>query len=202
MAELNELRSETRRLEGAPGRRPRTFGIIIVLILITGLGAAGGGAAGLLAVAGRHPTQAQISVAGQREFAVLWQRLPAGQIFLAVTTTAQAAPGMVSVGAHFGGGPPGVISALPPGGPVVDVYWALMGMGVLLLVAAVLLAVQRPRRARRAARAARARHRHGPRPAPGPPPPGPQYPGPTYPDSPYPGPPPGGPQNPGPQLPG
>jgi hypothetical protein len=35
VAELNELRSETRRLEGVPGRRPRTFGIIIVLILIT-----------------------------------------------------------------------------------------------------------------------------------------------------------------------
>jgi hypothetical protein len=81
VAELNELRSETRGLEGAPGRRPRTFGIIIVLILITGLGAAGGGAAGLVAVAGRHPTQAQISAAGQREFAVLWQRLPAGKIF-------------------------------------------------------------------------------------------------------------------------
>jgi hypothetical protein len=81
VAELNELRTETRGLEGAPGRRPRTFGIIIVLIFITGLGAAGGGAAGLIAVASRHPTQAQISVAGQREFAVLWQRLPAGKIF-------------------------------------------------------------------------------------------------------------------------
>jgi hypothetical protein len=81
VAELNELRSETRGLEGAPGRRPRTFGIIIVLIFITGLVAAGGGAAGLIAVASRHPTQAQISAAGQREFAVLWQRLPAGKIF-------------------------------------------------------------------------------------------------------------------------
>ena len=81
MAELNELRNETRGLEGAPGRRPRTFGIIIVLILVAGLGAAGGGAAGLVAAASRHPTQAQISAAGQREFTVLWQRLPAGRIF-------------------------------------------------------------------------------------------------------------------------
>jgi len=81
VAELNELRTETRGLEGAPGRRPRTFGIIIVLIFVVGLGAAGGGAAGLVAVASRHPTQAQISAAGQREFGVLWQRLPAGRIF-------------------------------------------------------------------------------------------------------------------------
>ena len=81
MADLNELYSETRGLKGAPGRRPRTFGIIIVLILITGLGAAGGGAAGLVALASRHPTQGQISAAGQREFTILWQRLPAGKIF-------------------------------------------------------------------------------------------------------------------------
>jgi len=51
------------------------------LIFIIGLGAAGGGAAGLVAMATRHPTQAQISAAGQREFAVLWQQLPAGKIF-------------------------------------------------------------------------------------------------------------------------
>ena len=81
MADLNELYSETRGLEGTPGRRPRTFGIIIVLIFITGLGAAGGGAALLVAMASRHPTQAQISAAGQREFTLLWQRLPAGKIF-------------------------------------------------------------------------------------------------------------------------
>ena len=81
MADLNELYSETRGLEGAAGRRPRTFGIIIVLIFITGLGAAGGSAALLVAMASRHPTQAQISAAGQREFTLLWQRLPAGKIF-------------------------------------------------------------------------------------------------------------------------
>ena len=81
MADLNELYSETRGLEGAPARRPGTFGIIIVLIFITGLGAAGGGAALLVAMASRHPTQAQISAAGQREFTILWHRLPAGKIF-------------------------------------------------------------------------------------------------------------------------
>jgi len=81
VADLNELYSEARGLEGTPGRRPRTFGIIIVLIFITGLGAAGGGAAGLIAMASRHPTQAQISAAGQREFTLLWQQLPAGKIF-------------------------------------------------------------------------------------------------------------------------
>jgi len=81
VADLNELYSETRGLEGAAGRRPRTFGIIIVLIFITGLGAAGGGAALLVAMASRHPTQAQISAAGQREFTILWHRLPAGKIF-------------------------------------------------------------------------------------------------------------------------
>ena len=133
--------------------------------------------------------------------------LDAGRL-AAVTTTAQAGSGVVAAGAHFGGGPPGVISALPPAGPLVSVYWALMGMGALLLVAVVVLAVRRPRRARQAGRTARAggaRHRHGRRPAPGPsvpgpPPAGPHYPGPPYPDPrpPYPGPTPAGPPYPGP----
>ena len=127
--------------------------------------------------------------------------LDAGRL-AAVTTTAQAGSGVVAAGAHFGGGPPGVISALAPVGPVAEVYWTLMGLGVLLLVAVVVLAVRRPRRARQAGRTVRAggaRHRHGRRPAlgppvPGPPPTGPQYPGPPYPDPgpPYPAPPPAG----------
>ena len=62
-------------------RRNRSFWLIISLLLLLGLGAAGAGAAGLVTVAGRHPSQAQITAAGQREFAVLWQRLGAGQIF-------------------------------------------------------------------------------------------------------------------------
>jgi hypothetical protein len=63
------------------GRRPRAFWIMTGLILLLGLGAAGGGAARVVAAATRHPSQAQITAAGQREFAVLWQRLSAGRIF-------------------------------------------------------------------------------------------------------------------------
>ena len=51
------------------------------LLALLGLCAACAGAAGLAAAAGRHPTQAQITAAGQREQAVLWERLSAGQIF-------------------------------------------------------------------------------------------------------------------------
>ena len=57
------------------GRRPLPFWIMIGLILLLGLGAAVGGAGGVVATATRHPSQAQISAAGQREFAVQWQRL-------------------------------------------------------------------------------------------------------------------------------
>jgi hypothetical protein len=63
------------------GRRPLTFWIMTGLILLLGLGAAGGGTAEVVATATRHPSQAQITAAGQREFAVLWQRLSAGRIF-------------------------------------------------------------------------------------------------------------------------
>jgi len=55
-------------------------------LLVLGLCAAGGGAAGLIAARDRHPSQAQINAAGQRELAVLWQRLSAGQIFPASVT--------------------------------------------------------------------------------------------------------------------
>jgi hypothetical protein len=54
---------------------------MIGLILLAGVCAAGGGAAGLVAVAGRHPSQAQVAAAGQRELATAWERLSAGQIF-------------------------------------------------------------------------------------------------------------------------
>jgi len=54
---------------------------MIGLLVLLALGAAGGGAAGFVIAAHRHPTQAQIAEAGQREQAVLWERLSAGQIF-------------------------------------------------------------------------------------------------------------------------
>jgi hypothetical protein len=66
---------------GTGERRHRTFWIMTSLLLLLGLCAAGGGAAGLYAIAHRHPSQAQITAAGQRELAVMWQRLSAGQIF-------------------------------------------------------------------------------------------------------------------------
>jgi hypothetical protein len=65
----------------AAGRRPRTFWIMMSLLLLLGLCAAGGGAAGLIVAAGRHPSQAQVTAAGQRELGVMWERLSAGQIF-------------------------------------------------------------------------------------------------------------------------
>jgi Tfp pilus assembly protein PilV len=65
----------------ATGRRSRTFWIMMSLLLLLGLCAAGGGVAGLVAAANRHPSQAQITTAGQRELAVMWQQLSAGQIF-------------------------------------------------------------------------------------------------------------------------
>jgi hypothetical protein len=63
------------------GRRLRAFWFMTGLLALGGLGAAGVGTAGLAAAAGRHPTKAEITAAGQREQAVLWERLGAGQIF-------------------------------------------------------------------------------------------------------------------------
>ena len=63
------------------GRRRRAFWFMTGLLALGGLGAASVGAAGLAATAGRHPTHAQVGAAGQREQAVLWERLSAGQIF-------------------------------------------------------------------------------------------------------------------------
>ena len=81
MAELNDLRRSPRGDELAEERRNRPFGIVIGMILLAGVCAASAGAAGLIAVSGQHPSQAQAAAAGQRELAVLWQRLPAGRIF-------------------------------------------------------------------------------------------------------------------------
>ena len=81
MTDLNELDAGAIGEEVAGERRHLPFGMMIGLILLAGLSAAGAGAAGLAAVAGRHPSEAQVTAAGQRELAVLWQRLPAGRIF-------------------------------------------------------------------------------------------------------------------------
>jgi hypothetical protein len=63
------------------GKRSVVFWLMIGLLVLLALGAAGGGVAGFVIAAHRHPTQAQISEAGKREQAVLWERLSAGQIF-------------------------------------------------------------------------------------------------------------------------
>ena len=88
-------------------RRPLPFWIMIGLILLLGLGAAGGGAAGVVATATRHPSQAQISAAGQREFAVQWQRLSAGRIF----------PSSVSYLDSFGGRTTATLVGIAPQAP-------------------------------------------------------------------------------------
>ena len=52
-------------------------------------------------------------------------------------TTATATAGGLGAGARFGGPPPGRISALPPAGPLPAVFWALLGVGAVLLAAVV-----------------------------------------------------------------
>ena len=81
MTDLSEPRAPGSEVAGTGGRRPRPFWIVTGLCLLLGLCAAGASAAGLLATANRHPSQAQITAAGQRELAVRWLRLSAGQIF-------------------------------------------------------------------------------------------------------------------------
>lgn len=67
--------------KAARGGRHGAFWLMFVLLVVLGLGAAGAGATGFVAASHRHPTQAQISGAAQREQAVLWERLSAGKIF-------------------------------------------------------------------------------------------------------------------------
>ena len=54
-----------------------------------------------------------------------------------------SAPGTVAATAHFGGAPPGVISALPPVGRVAYLYWALIGVGAVLLGTGAALSARR-----------------------------------------------------------
>jgi hypothetical protein len=67
---------------GGPARpRRRARLITVIALLVVGLIAAGGGAGGLVWVHTRKPTPAQVAAAGQREYAVQWRWLTAGQIF-------------------------------------------------------------------------------------------------------------------------
>jgi hypothetical protein len=67
---------------GEPARpRRRARLVTVIALLVVGLVAAGGGAGGLVWVHTRKPTPAQVAAAGQREFAVQWRWLTAGQIF-------------------------------------------------------------------------------------------------------------------------
>jgi hypothetical protein len=77
----NPLSAAPGRAGSRRGKRSGVFWLMIGLLVLLALGAAGGGAAGFVIAAHRHPTQAQITAAGKREQAVLWERLSAGQIF-------------------------------------------------------------------------------------------------------------------------
>jgi hypothetical protein len=68
----------------APSTRPARrwpLRIVAALLLVAGLAAVAGGIAGLVSVADRQPTQAQITAAAQRELALQWRRETAGQLF-------------------------------------------------------------------------------------------------------------------------
>jgi subtilase family protein len=120
-----------------------------------------------------------------------------------LATSAGPGQGSVAAQARFGSGPPpGVINALPSAKPEIIGSYAGIGVGAVLLVLAVVLAIRGRRRKRRGKRAS-GPHAPGPH-APGPQAPGPQAPGPwaigappanpQYPGSAYPG-----PQYPGPR---
>ena len=66
--------------------------------------------------------------------------------------TVQASRGVAAAGAHFGGRPPGVISALPPAKPMTIPDWALIAAGAVLLLTAILLGVLRHHRMAKVAR--------------------------------------------------
>jgi len=65
--------------------------------------------------------------------------LAAGRLAATAAATGDGAAGTVAAAAHFGGGPPGAISALSPAGPVTWLYLALLAAGALLLGAVVAL---------------------------------------------------------------
>jgi hypothetical protein len=77
------------------------------LCLLAGLCAAAGSAVGFLATADRHPSQAQLSAAGQHELATMWQRLSAGQMF----------PASVSYGTTLGAETKATLMGIAPQAP-------------------------------------------------------------------------------------
>ena len=60
--------------------------------------------------------------------------IDAGRLAASTVTAAAAAAGGLGAGARFGGGPPGPVSAMPPAGPLPALFWALLGVGAVLLV--------------------------------------------------------------------
>lgn len=83
-----------------PERRWRRR-LALALLTVAGLGAIGGGVAGLVTVHDRKPTAAQIAAAAQVAFARRWRGLTAGQIFPATvryTSTSGVPRSAVRVG--------------------------------------------------------------------------------------------------------
>ena len=69
--------------------------------------------------------------------------LDAGTLARLTVSAPGGAPGTVAATAHFGGAPPGVISALPPVGRVAYLYWALIAVGAVLLGTGAALSARR-----------------------------------------------------------
>ncbi len=84
-----------------PGRRGRHSRLLLILLLVAGLAAAGGSGTGLFIEFTRHATRAEITAAGRAEVASRWRRLAAGQIFPATiryTTTGAITTPAVRIG--------------------------------------------------------------------------------------------------------
>jgi hypothetical protein len=72
--------------------------------------------------------------------------LDAGTLARLTVSAPGGAPGTVAAAAHFGGAPPGVVSALPPVGRVAYLYWALIALGAVLLGTGAALSARRLRK--------------------------------------------------------
>ena len=65
--------------------------------------------------------------------------LAAGRLAATAAAAGAGAAGTVAAAAHFGAGPPGTISVMPPAGPLTWLYLALLAAGALLLSIVVAL---------------------------------------------------------------